>query len=270
MSDDAVWVTSHRGGILARIDPSTNEVVAFVESPILPECRVNACVGLGGVIVRDGEVWLDNPYLQQFLRVDTASNKVVEQISDVGLGRFLSGSDLMWSAEEGGGAVGRNFDSREVMVTVDHEGPIEPAGVAAESVWFTTTACDALVRVDPATGSVQATIPAGACVRSVVDVSGEVWASTSTGILRIDPATDEIVGRIRASTDNDRLSLVVVGDNVWFRTRVTEIVRIDGASGQPIERIGLPAGQYQGEIGGGDGSVWIANWAEGTVYRISN
>ena len=75
---------------------------------------------------------------------------------------------------------------------------------------------------------------------------------------------------IRARTDNDRLSLVVVGDSVWFRTRVTEIVRIDAASGQPIERIALPRGQYQAEIGGGHGSVWIANWAEGTVYRIEN
>ena len=270
VSDDAVWVTSHRGGILSRIDPSTNEVVAVVESRILPDCRVNACVGLGGVDVRDGEVWLHNPYLQQFLRIDTESNEVVDQVSDIGRGGFIPGSSLMWAAGPGGGAMGRDFDSGDLTVTVHHNGEIEPAGVAAGSAWFTTSACDDLLRVDLATGSVRATIPAGGCVRSVVDVGGEVWASTFRGILRIDPAKNQILGSISASTDNDRLSLVVVGDSVWFRTRVTEIVRIDAASGQPMERIGLPPGQYQAEIGGGHGSVWIANWAEGTVYRIEN
>jgi streptogramin lyase len=270
VTEDAVWVVSHRGGILSRIDPSTNEVVAVVESRILPDCQVNACVGLGSVDLRDGEVWLHNQYLQLFLRVDTEANEVVDEVSDINLGHFSPGSDLMWSPGAGGGAVGRDFDSRDVVVTVDHEGPIEPAGVAAGSMWFTTTACEDLVRVDPATGAVLATIPAVGCARSVVEVGDEVWASSSRGIMRIDPATDQMLGRIRASTDNDRLSLVVVGDSVWFRTRITEIVRIDAASGQPMERITLPWGQYQAEIGGGHGSVWVANWAEGTVYRIED
>ncbi len=270
VTEDAVWVVSHRGGILSRIDPSTNEVVAVVESRILPDCRVNACVGLGSVDTRDGDVWLHNQYLQLFLRIDTETNEIVDEVSDLNLGHFIPGSDLMWSPGAGAGAVGRDFDSRDVVVTVDHDGPIEPAGVAAGSMWFTTTACEDLVRVDPATGAVQATIPAVGCARSVVEVGDEVWASSSRGIMRIDPATDQMVGRIRASTDNDRLSLVVVGDSVWFRTRITEIVRIDAASGQPVERITLPWGQYQAEIGGGHGSVWVANWAEGTVYRIED
>ncbi len=270
VSDDAVWVVSHRGGIVTRIDPSTNEVVAVVESRILPDCQVNACVGLGSVDLRNDEVWFHNQYLQLFLRIDTETNEVVDEVSDIGHGHFVPGSDLMWSAGAGGGAIGRDFDSREVVVTVDHDGPIEPAGVAAGSMWFTSTACDLLLRVDPATGAVQATIPAVGCARSVVEVGNEVWLSSSRGIQRIDPATDEVLGRIRASTDNDRLSLVVVGDSVWFRTRITEIVRIDATTAQPMERITLPWGQYEAEIGGGLGSVWVANWAEGTVYRIED
>jgi streptogramin lyase len=270
VSDDAVWVVSHRGGIVSRIDPATNEVVAVVESRILPDCRVNDCVGLGSVHVRDDDVWLHNQYLQLFLRIDTETNEIVDEVSDVVIGHPLPGSDLMWSPGAGGGAVGRDFDSRDIVVTVDHDGPIEPAGGAAGSMWFTSTGCDLLLRVDPVTGAVQATIPAVGCARSVVEVGGEVWASSSRGIMRIDPATDQMLGRIRASTDNDRLSLVVVGDSVWFRTRITEIVRIDAATAQPMERITLPPGQYQAEIGGGHGSVWVANWAEGTVYRIED
>ena len=47
VSEDAIWVVSHRGGIVSRIDPATNEVVATIESAILPSCIPNACVGLG-------------------------------------------------------------------------------------------------------------------------------------------------------------------------------------------------------------------------------
>ena len=160
--------------------------------------------------------------------------------------------------------------SGEVSVTVDAGSGLYPVGFASGSVWFVGDDCGELLRVDPASGAIQGTVAIDTCLGDVVDAGGEVWAGSARGILRIDPATNQEVGWIRIPTENERFSLAVVGDSVWFRGEVTEIIRIDAVTKQPVERIRLPHGQYQAEIGSADGSVWIANWHEGTVYRIEN
>ena len=272
VSEDAIWVVSHRGGIVSRIDPATNQVVAAIESPILPSCIPNACTGLGDVATAGQHVWFLNQYLESFQRIDASSNEIVG--AKGGATRFnglLGAGGLMWSGNEGGdGAVGMDPGSGEVTVTVSEGSGLYPAGFTSGSVWFVGDECTELLRVDPATGAVQSSIAIDTCIWDMVDVGNEVWAGTHKGIIRIDLATNLEVGRTRIPTEYDRVSLAVVGDSVWFRGAVTEIVHIDPVTKQPVERIELPYGQYSAEIDSAEGSVWIANWDEGTVYRIEN
>lgn len=271
VSDDAVWVVSHRGGIVARIDPTTNRVVASIESPIDPDCRPNACTGLGGVAAIGQHVWLHNKYSETLKQIDASIDEIVGTIAAADLNGLVAADGLMWSGAEGGeGAVGRDPASGEVRVTIAEGIGLAPAGAAGGSVWFVGAECREILRVDPVTGDVQAAIPIDDCIGSVVDVGTEVWAGSAKGILRLDPETNEALGRIRIQTDHDRISLAVAGGSVWFRGRVTEILRIDPETHEAVERIGLPPGQYQAEIGVADGSLWVANWGEGTVYRIEN
>jgi len=271
VSEDAIWVVSHRGGIVSRIDPATNEVVAAIESPILPDCIPNACVGLGDVATAGQHVWFHNQYTRSLQQVDATSNEIIGSTTVVGLAGLLGAGGLMWSGVEGGdGAVGMDPGSGEVTVTVSEGSGLYPAGFASGSVWFVGDECTELLRVDPASGDVQGIIAIDTCIGDMVDVGNEVWAGTFQGILRIDPATNQELGRTRMPTEYDRVSLAVVGDSVWFRGGVTEIVRIDPVTKQPVERIELPYGQYSAEIDSAEGSVWIANWDEGTVYRIEN
>jgi streptogramin lyase len=271
VSEDAIWVVSHRGGVVSRIDPATNEVVATIESPILPSCIPNACIGLGDVATAGQHVWFLNQYKRSVQRVDASSNEVIGSTAIVGLAGLLGAGDLMWAGVEGGdGAVGMDPGSGEVTVTVSEGSGLHPAGFASGSVWFVGDECTELLRVDPTSGALQGTVVIDICIWDIVDVGNEVWAGTHKGIIRIDSATNQEVGRTRIPTEYDRVSLAVVGDSVWFRGAVTEIVRIDAVTKQPVERIELPYGQYSAEIDSAEGSVWIANWDEGTVYRIEN
>jgi streptogramin lyase len=271
VSEDAIWVVSHRGGIVSRIDPASNQVVAAVESPILPSCIPNACVGLGGAAVVGQHIWLHNKFSESLEQIDGTTNEIVGSIDASGLSGLLAADGLMWSGVAGGdGAVGMDPGSGEVTVMIADGSGLYPAGFASGSVWFVGDECQELLRVDPATGADQGTLAIDTCVWDLVDVGNEVWAGTHQGILRIDPATNQVVGSTRIPTEYDRVSLAVVGDSVWFRGGVTEIVRIDPVTKQPVERIELPYGQYSAEIGSADGSLWVANWDEGTVYRIEN
>ncbi len=271
VSEDAIWVVSHRGGIVSRIDPDTNEVVAAIESPILPSCIPNACVGLGRVVVVGQHVWLHNQYSESLKQIDASTNEIVGTIDAAGLGALVAAEGLLWSgSERGDSAVGMDPATGDVRVTVAEGIGLQPAGAAAGSVWFTDAECRKLIRVDPTTGATQATISIDACIGALEDVGAEVWAGTYKGILRLDPEANVAIGWIRIRTDNSGISLAVIGDSVWFRGKVTEILRIDPTTRQAVERIWLPSGQYQADIGVADGSLWVANWGDGTVYRIEN
>ena len=211
-------------------------------------------------------MWFLNQYTESLQRVDATSNEIIGSTAAVGLAGLLGAGGLMWSGVEGGdGAVGMDPGTGEVTVTVSEGSGLHPAGFASGSVWFVGDECNELLRVDPAGGAVQGTIAIDTCIWDIVDVGNEVWAGTHKGIVRIDPAMNREVGRTTIPTEYDRVSLAVVGDGVWFRGGVTEIVRIDPVTKQPVERIELPYGQYSGEIDSAEGSVWIANWDEGTV-----
>ena len=265
-SEDAVWVVSHRGGIVSRIDTGTNAVVATVESPILPTCRPNACVGLGGIAATADQVWFYNKHSGVFVQVDTTTNAIVGSHAASGREALVAAEGLIWTGGDSG-AVGMDPESGEVVTTVEDGAGLYPAGGAAGSVWFVGDECRELRRVDPETGATQATIPIDTCIGDIGAVADEVWVATFRGILRIDARLNQEIDVIRLRTDGD-VELAVVGDSVWFRGKIGELVRIDAATRQPVERIRLPNGQYMGELGASDGAVWVANWREGTVYRI--
>jgi len=268
-TEDAVWIVSHRGGIVSRIDPVTNAVVAVIESPILPGCIPNACVGLGSIAASGTHVWFHNGYSESFERVDPTTNEVVGSRSAAGFRGLLAADGLIWSgATLGAGAIGMDPASGDVTVTVDEGQGLYPASFAAGSVWFVGADCTELRRIDPATGATQATIEIESCVGDLIEVGDEVWAGTYRGILRLDPVLNQPFGLIRIRTENERFSLAVDGDSVWFRGKVTELLRIDPTTRQPVERIGLPGAQYQAAMGVAGGALWVANWGEGTMYRI--
>ncbi len=149
-SEDAVWVVSHRGGIVSRIDTASNEVVATIESPILPSCVPDACIGLGEVATAGQHVWFLNKYSESFKRVDGSSNEIIGSMDGaLGFRGLLGAAGLMWSGVEGGdGAVGMDPASGEVTVTVDQGNGLYAAGFAAGSVWFVGDDCRELLRVD--------------------------------------------------------------------------------------------------------------------------
>ena len=77
VSEDAIWVVSHRGGIVSRIDPATNEVVAAIESPVRAELHPECLRRLGGIAAAGQHVWFLNQYLESFERIDASSNEII-------------------------------------------------------------------------------------------------------------------------------------------------------------------------------------------------
>jgi hypothetical protein len=151
-------------------------------SPTLPACgaarnpteapageAITATIALGceagSVAVAGGSVWMV-PHLDQIaLRIDPATNVVVDRISlgDRGPGAEIAATDdMVWA-----------------------------------SVSSPTYDLESLVRIDPTTGSVVAKVEAAAGFPEIG--AGFVWATGPGGIYRIDPVTNSVAAVLEAS-----------------------------------------------------------------------
>lgn len=109
------------------------------------------------------------------------------------------------------------------------------------------------------------TIQLDSAPNDMVAAAGSIWVSLGLEeIVRIDPSTNKVVGRIRPGG----VGLATGLGAIWAANILTgEVLRIDPATNRVTQRIhvgGLPAG-----IAVGHGSLWVANQLDSTVTRIS-
>jgi hypothetical protein len=143
------------------------------------------------------------------------------------------------------------------------------AGVAAAALAVTTAAAGGASAPEKRAGAgglqVVATIELGGAPSSMVMAAGALWVSLGVdGIVRIDPATNQIVARIRPGG----VSLASGFGSIWAVDIFADVLlRIDPETNRISARIpvgGLPTG-----IAIGHGSVWVANQLDSTVSRVS-
>ena len=148
-----------------------------------------------------------------------------------------------------------------------------PKAVAGSkgAVWAGKGDTQSLVRIDPASNRVVATIPIGIEAWYIAATDADVWVSdwrTQT-VVRVDPATNRVVATI-PGLPNGPTGIAVTPGGVWVAcSRDNVIVRIDPATNQV-------AGSVQTDLTPlpvtyAYGSVWVRNeMREGTgsVQRI--
>jgi sugar lactone lactonase YvrE len=100
------------------------------------------------------------------------------------------------------------------------------------SLWVTGRGTD-LLRVDPATGAVQATIDMGAGAIDVQAAGGSIWVVAPTAdddrsglpvldrVLRVDPATNTVVQTIRPTSRIVVDGLASDGEALWIADTAT-------------------------------------------------
>jgi hypothetical protein len=191
-TDDAVWVGS--SDLIERIDPATNTVVARIDSPGFISAMASDATALWAIAIEDrSDSGLQNT--GTLLRVDPATNTVVAQI---GLGTNATGYED--EVEIGSGAV---WVLGPRLVNMDTEDGGD------------------LVRVDPMTNEVVATVPVDgfhmvvaddavwvvAPIDGLNDESGERWHWSL-----VDLTTNEVSRQFRFEDWGLRL---VTPDSLW-------------------------------------------------------
>jgi streptogramin lyase len=87
--------------------------------------------------------------------------------------------------------------------------------VGGGSVWQAGSATQAIYRLDPRSGRIQAEIPIGVAAKHLSAGDGSLWVGSDSGrVTRIDMATDKVTGTFEVS---GRAPAVAVGlGSVWI------------------------------------------------------
>lgn len=176
--------------LVARVDPATNEVIATIE---LGHIAGTLAFGFDAL-------WVTSPADGLLLRIDPATNEVATWTGDLETpGLVIVGPDALWvglHAEHG--------------VTPDPEEP-------------------AVVRIDPATGEVVASMVIGGGLGDeggIAATAEAVWIrAPAPWLVRIDPSTNEITDVI--DTLSGPGDVTVAFDSVWVTTERGDVIRLD-------------------------------------------
>ncbi len=137
------------------------------------------------------------------------------------------------------------------------------------SIWSPSCSEHKLVRFNPATGAIEATIDAAPADSEggITTGAGSVWMVTDKkGVLsRIDGKTNQVVKTIEVPAGS--VACTFGGDAVWVSSPDQDVVaRVDPKTNQVTDKIAV--GKAPRFMTFGAGSAWTLNQGDGTISRI--
>jgi YVTN family beta-propeller protein len=215
-----VWVTNGEEGTVSRISAAINAVVATIRVGRYPL----------GIAATDDAVWVANHHSGTVSRIDPWRNQVAStvpisppsQFSGPLAAVFADGN--VWVADATLGEVIRIDPRRNRTNHVSETGPAcGGMTVLGGSVWI-ASGCEqgVLTRIETNTARVAARIRVPGMAFDVAAGFGSIWATTLRGLLlRIDPATNQIRGRLQLP---DAVAVTIGAGYVWVVDRESRSV----------------------------------------------
>lgn len=289
----SVWISSYDGsqeGWITRIDSASGEIVARISThDVFPTWEV----GGGGLAAGSGSMWLagagnapgepggTHAFL---LRIDPGTNEIVARI-DLGSG---SGADVaiddagVWAlsfsvADRATHMLVTRVDpsSNAVVVTIPldatygHHIFAVHGSIVAETnaVHGDTVAGTVMNIIDPATNSIETSVPLGTYAAWPATAEDGLWALGGQTIMSIDPATGKVIETWQISTTGDAAAAGEGG--VWFLdpSHRGRLNRFDPGTGGVDVWVTLGRDATPIAMAVAPGSVWVLNY-EGTVTRV--
>jgi YVTN family beta-propeller protein len=229
----AVWVPVAVPGTLWGIDPHSNKVTAKISlgGPLRGPISVTATHDAVWVACFGGQAAGTSASGGRLLRVDPRHRRVVANIplpaSPVAVAADPSAA---WVATASGQVLVVSQRRARVVATIEAGGPLgfsQTIAAGAGGIWLADPFDEQLVRIDPGIRRVVARIPAGAA--TTLAVSGNaVWALSSLGLVRVDPARDRVVA-VAPDPDLRSARLVAAGGGAVWAAGWSSVSRVDPA-----------------------------------------
>jgi hypothetical protein len=229
----AVWAPMAVPGALWGIDPEHNKVVAKIPlgGPLAGSISVSATRDTVWVAA-GAEVGTGAPASGgRLLRVDPRRRRVVADIAlPAAPVAIAADSSAAWVATARGEVLMVSRKRNRVAARIEAGGPLgfgQTIAVGSSGVWLADPFDEQIVRIDPRTRRVMARIPAGA-VTTLAVTGDAVWALSSLGLVRVDPAQDRVAA-VESAPDLRRARLLAADADAVWTAAWSSVSRIDPA-----------------------------------------
>jgi len=258
-----VWVTGNGPSVLARIDPSTNTIVAQTPMDGSP---------CGIAVGPDGLLWVALLSVGRVVAIDPATAEVTATIDNLG--------SQLWDLKAGFGAIWVTDRSKRELLRIDPATrsvvariPIGRSGsglaIAADAIWVVDDVEATVRRIDPATNVVTAmselrrgsswfanddrTLLIANRLDGSITPIGTTDGTPDAPILGSKSPLDGTVGGQRAYIPDGKAGTLVEID---LATRTIALVdRLDGARNPFVAEIAF-------------GDVWVLDYGGQRIWRI--
>jgi virginiamycin B lyase len=255
-----VWVGNSVQGAegVDRIDPRTNNVLDRIPGP-------TSCTVLSSGF---GSVWVPSCSDNRVYRLDEKTGEVTARIRVplvAGESGTAVGEGGMWLVT-GLDRISR-IDAKTMDVKSFEVAPSAGAvGVGFGSVWVTIFEDGTVQRLDPESGTVQATIEVGDGPLWISVDDNAVWVSNQNSgtATRIDPAANEAAAEIDIGGPFQGGDIAAGDGVVWAATGEGPLSLIDPSTDEVVQQW-----EFHGAdaLALGAGSVWVSDHQLETVYR---
>jgi YVTN family beta-propeller protein len=168
---------------------------------------------------------------------------------------------------------------KPIPVTIPEEANLEAIVVSQYAVWVSMVGwgdidrrngIDSVLRIDPQTGEILATIQVRRGPMSLAYTPGIVWVVnfglSARTVSRIDSKTNQLMDE-PVTTGYAPYGMTVGDGSVWVVNHDDgTLTRIDPETNQIVANIPLPAEPHR--VSFGEGAVWIGNWHDHSISRI--
>jgi YVTN family beta-propeller protein len=260
---------------------------AFAPVGVPPYVSSKIAVGRSpaGVAIDPSGVWVANWWDNSLSRISPTTNTVlgvlpIDFSNTQGAQAIGSGEGSLWVTATDSDANSNSLPG--VVKRVDPASGVTLATIAvgkepydidvsAGAVWVANYDDNSVMRIDPATNQVVATVPIPYANGVTVGL-GAVWVVSTNGMVtRIDPATNQILATIPTQATG---AFIATGNGaVWVTNPGTEgqadgsLSRIDPATNQVVARTAVGSNPQELAVSGTN--VWIGMFGEATVVRVS-
>ena len=219
--------------------------------------EADIAIDMPGAAVMSGSILIPSKSKDQILRIDAKTNKPPEPKPEEKMGKPADAKPATPPEPTPTGPI------------ADIKQPCSGLVNAFGSFWIPSCGSQSLVRVDPKTLKITATISIGVAdvQNGIVATADSVWLFTDskTTLTRIDPVTNKVVDQLRLPANCDDLAS---GENSLWVTCPSEarILRINPSTNLVDKRIEVSAGARA--VAFGAGSVWVLCERDGKIDRI--
>jgi streptogramin lyase len=270
----SVWVANGPTMTVTRLDPRTDAVTATISTPD-PASVVSAGAGA---------IWVTSFPGNSLTQIDPQLNRVTRTISLAPKGAGPIGVTVfrgfVWVANHNGDpttSVTKIDPTTMRVVDVIPVGNTNSAGPvwlvsSAGSIWTNVNSSpNVVVRINPRTDRVVATIPApGACTQlaandtSVWGASGED-PSCPPGVTRIDPATNKVTKTFHDLGATDALALYQ--GSLWYGTTFNRTLgRIDTRTNKVVSVLNMPGPAFN--MTAGAHAIWTTDRDDEKLFKV--